>query len=396
MSILLLMLSPLLSSAQAGPVFTAVGGESTIGMGGTWARLHAVDDGWAYFQVSGGDEWTEGLAEDLSGFEVNDRINLTNVTGLQDVQVERCPDGGWLVVGSWTESTHDDSAAAWRYDPAFALQWKLTLAEGDDTHRHNDMLIVCGQAAEGVLFDRAQGGGGADFYPVEGGVLGSAVNVDVSAEGGSWAERRSDGAYLVVDARGSEEAVRIHTFDPDWTPRDTVTVSTPGGTAWWPQRIQALDDGWLFTWLGGQPGAPFGDVWIGALDAELNLVDSAQLSDDAAHQDARPWLARKGDTVVVTFDRDVQPRVVTVSLTPGAGGGDDTGGGDGGGGGDGAADDSGAGGGSGKGGCGCATGGTPSGGLWGLAGLLGLVAVRRRRRAAGGRGADRQVPPAEP
>ena len=72
---LLLLLVP----AFAGEVFASIDPEITQGMGGTWARYHATEAGYWFFQVAGSDGWMEDVAEDLSGYDDRARIQLTHV-----------------------------------------------------------------------------------------------------------------------------------------------------------------------------------------------------------------------------------------------------------------------------------------------------------------------------
>ena len=309
------MIALLASFPAFAGTFSGVDTEITTGMGGTWARVHAVEEGWWFFQDAGGDYWAEDLDESLGGYDDHDRIQLTAVGNLQDTQVERCPDGGWLVIGSYTLASFDDSAAAWRFAADFTPMWDTVIVENDSTYRHNDMVPVCAEGAEGVIF----AGGGNDsptgeFLSLEGGSVADPVDVTLNAQGASFAVRPSDGAYVAVDVTrpGTTEA-RVSVFDADFSTVSSASVSLPGGSIAWTQRLQPLGEGWLLSYLGADGMTPMGDVWLAALDAEFNLVDSVQVS-DSGKRDERPWFARKGGTVVVSYDRDTQPRLAAVTL----------------------------------------------------------------------------------
>ena len=301
---------------------TAVDPEITQGMGGTWARFHATEAGYWFFQSAGHDGWMEDLAGDLSGYDDRARIQLTEVGTLQDTQIERCPDGGWLLVGSYTVDTFDDSAAAWRYEEDFSPRWQLTVAERNASHKHNDMVVVCTPLTEGVIFDGREEGGTAEFTELVGGEVGTKFPLEVGAQGASAAYREEDGMTVVVDANGpGAPEVRVHLYDEEWNERDRVTVPLPGADARWPQRVQRYGDGWLLTYLANSGvGADGGDVWLAALDAEFDLVERIQVS---AHgeTDGRPWFARRGGSIAVSYDREVQPRATLVTLADD--GGDD-------------------------------------------------------------------------
>lgn len=329
----------LLAPAFAGEIFSSIDPEITQGMGGTWARYHATEAGYWFFQVSGSDAWVEDVEDDISGYDDRARIQLTEVANLQDTQVERCPDGGWLLVGSYTMDSFDDSSAAWRFEEDFTERWHFTIAERDSSHRHNDMVVVCTPLTEGVIFDGGDGssGGPPAFTEVTGGVLGQSYPVDVGAMGASAAFREEDSMTIVVDANGAgSEEVRVHVFDAAWNETDKIIVPLSGGNAKWPQRLQRYGDGWLLTYLTNTGEGPDGNIWLAALDAEFNLIERIQVTDNGEN-DNRPWFARKGDAVVVSYDRNVQPRATFVRLNDdggddgipdtgdGAGDGDDTG-----------------------------------------------------------------------
>ena len=374
------------AAALAGSVFKSVDAETTLGMGGTWARVHAVDGGYWFFQVAGGDGWVEDIGEDLTGYNDRDRVQLSHVANIQDAQFERCPDGGWLLLGSYTVDAFDDSAKAWRFDADFNELWSVTAADRDSKHKHNDMVPVCTSTNEGAIFAGTGGGGGsAQFLPLEGGVVGTPVSLSLSAEGASMAEYGDAGGSIVVDTNGtSASGVVLHFYDKDWKPLDDVSVALGGGNVKWPERIQAMDDGWLLTYLVNSSNTPLGDVWLAALDADFKLVDQVEVH-AGGEADNRPWFARHGTTVAVSYDRDVQPRITLVNLVDGADGGDDgipdtAGGGDdtsgGGGGGDSAGDTAGMVGGEKE--CLCAS--TSAIPLVGAIGLSALGVARRRRR----------------
>jgi MYXO-CTERM domain-containing protein len=356
--------------------------ELTLGMGGTWARLHATEAGFWFFQVAGGDLWAEDVGDDLSGYDDRKRIQLTQLGKIQDSQIERCPDGGYLAVGSYTLDAFDDSAQAWRLESDFTERWHVTVAERDASQKHNDMVVVCTTANEGVMFAGALGGtSGAVYVPLDGGEVGADVDLgQVGIEGSSSAAYGADGASLLVATDGfGASGVLIRKFDTDWKTVTDTTVTLTDDRVIWPQRVQSLGDGWLLAYLTNPQNSPSGDVWLAAFDADFNLVDQVQVNSSGG-QDNRPWLARKGTEVVVSYDRSVQPHERIVTLADGSGGADDgivdTANPDGGG--DGGADSAGDTGGADLlAGCACDSGGAP--GIGGAALLAGLALVRRRR-----------------
>lgn len=305
--------------ALAGPIFAEAEEEVTLGRGGTWSRLHPVEEGFWFFQVSGGDVWAARVDDDLGGYDDDARTPLTDSGVLQDAQVERCHDGGWLVAGSYSVDAPDDSGAAWRLDAEFGGAVGLAIEERVSDRVHHDPIALCAEGATGVMFAN-RGGAGATFFPVEAGAAGDPRTVDFQSSGGSLAVRAEDGRVVGADVQGVDAPeLRLTVFDEDWGVGDRTSASIAEGRASWPQRLLPLGEGWVVAYLTDAAGQGGGDggVWLAALDADFTLVDSVRLSEDA-DKDGRPWVVRKGGTLAVSYDRGVQPYARLVHLQPDA------------------------------------------------------------------------------
>lgn len=367
MSVLLSFLC--VGPAWAGDVFSSLGPEQSLGTGGNWARLHAREGGYWFFQASGRDAWASPLDEDLGGYDEQDRLQLTARGNLQDIQVERCEDGGFLIGASYTTSAADDSLRAWRLDPKLQVTGERVLVEGDASQPHNDPIPFCAGGLLGVAHQDSRKSSASTFQAWE----GADLSLDFEAMGGSLALRERDGALLGVDVRGpSSSTLRVAVFEPDGSLRERVEVPVPQGQAFWPQRLLPLGDGWVLATLArsGEGQGTDGEVWLLALDADLQVLDSLRVSEEGT-QNGRPWVTRLGDRLAVSYDRDLQPRARLVGLNgevvPGDDGLPDTGGPSGDGGGQARGDDA-------SEGCSCAQGAGGVLGPW-----LALPALVRRR-----------------
>ncbi|MSQ00720.1 MAG: hypothetical protein EXR71_02380 [Myxococcales bacterium] len=313
-AILLLLLH---APARAADVFGDVDDEVTIGMGGTWARVFPTTDGFWFGQGAGGDFWIEDIGVDLSGYDDQKRIKLTEHAGLQDTQTERCDDGGWLVVGSATLDTFDDSAYAWRSDNDNKRGPTVVIEEREDARAHNDMAVLCTRGNEGVAFQNTLGGGGSSFFPISGNAVGSPKAAAFNAQGAAFAIRPSDGKVVGADtANSASKKIRFTVFAADWSAADTFEADVPQDYASWPQRLLPYGDGWLVVYvttpsqmaMGGE-----GVVWVLALDADFQTVDSVKVTPEG-QIGGRPWIGRNGDVLAVAYDRDVQPRITLIKL----------------------------------------------------------------------------------
>jgi hypothetical protein len=305
--------------AEAGSVFATVEAETTLGLGGTWSRVHPSEAGWWFFQSAGRDYWAEDLDLELGGYDDQARIQLTERGDLQDVQVERCPDGGWLVFASATGEGADDSGFAFRFTADFTPTSQITIEEGATDRAHNDMVGLCTDIVTGVAYTNRTGGG-STFFDIEGDAVGASHTIDFTAMGASLSVRESDGRIIGVDVQGpASREIRITTFETDWTVVDRMEVTVPEGYAFWPQRLLPYGDGWLVAYLARNDTSGHGDgpVWVLALDANFQIVDSVQVTTDEMPA-GRPWLARNGDTLAVSYDREVQPRITLVRLASGS------------------------------------------------------------------------------
>ena len=311
------LLALLLRPAHAAEVFGEVADEVTIGMGGTWARVFPTTDGFWFGQGAGGDFWIEDIGLDLSGYDDQKRIKLTEHAGLQDTQIERCDDGGWLVVGSATLDTFDDSAYAWRSDKDNNRGPTVVIEEREDARAHNDMAVLCTSGNEGVAFQNGRGGGASSFFPISDNAVGSLKTVEFNAQGAAFAVRPSDGKVVGADtANSASKEIRFRVFSADWSTADTYEADVPKDYASWPQRLLPYGDGWLVVYvttpsqmaMGGE-----GPVWVLALDADFQTVDSVQVTNDG-EIGGRPWIGRNGDVLAISYDRGVQPRITLVKL----------------------------------------------------------------------------------
>ena len=307
------MIVTLLSLALAAPLIVDVGEEVAVGRNGTWARVHAnPDGGWWFFQAAGGAYWVTPLGEDLS--ETDERLQLNARTDLQDHAIVRCPDGSFLHVASGSVGGPNDSAWAWRYGAGWAVTMEATIEERVPERAHNDPTLVCGDVATGVGYSRYDRGGGAFFAIRDDGSVAPPREMQVGyfmgASLATW-----NGALVSANVSGpGGPSIDLQTFDADLARTGSTPVRVTDGAAFWPQGLVPLsDDRLLLAHMEGDPrSGGRGDVWVQVLDADFRLLESVQVTDDGNAY--RPWLSRSGDTLLVSFDRDLQPTLVPLTL----------------------------------------------------------------------------------
>jgi hypothetical protein len=418
------LIAMLMPAAQAGDFILETGPEVELRNSGTWARAHVVDGGWKLTFSGNGDYYIADLVktgEGLGDWALQDgtRVQLTDHGELKDHAIRRCPDGTYLHVASANVTDVNDSAYAWRYAADWSLIGTGTIAESEMARSHQDMGLYCSSLGSGAAFGGREGPPGIvsineDLTP------GAAKDLpfEVRPTGsGMWVAPETELITLFwTDGMGN-----LHKWDMDPDLNTVATTDRPIAEeslrAYWPQGVLRVGDYWLIAHmvrpLETSVGGDDGNVRLLVLNDQLEIQDDATLTDNEI-QDAgmRPWITRKGDTVVMAYDRQRQHTVVEIKLDLEAFGveadedtgwdGSDDGSGDGGGdgsgdgSGDGGGDGSGDGGGSGtdttddtaggaaadgtdtKDGCGgCASPGTAP---MGIAAGVGLLALARRRR----------------
>lgn len=380
----MLLTSALLVPHADAAYILAVGDDVTLPVGGNFARV-VVDDTGAYtlFWAAGGDYNRVPLGQD---FTLNDqeRVLMTGHTDLIDHAIRRCPDGTWLHAASLNVTDMNDTARVFRYDAALNLTNEVLLDDQNPDIRHNDMALLCSDHVM-VGFASSEGGYQWLFELDDDGTELQRTEVDAPTQlmgGGLW-EDRAGNVNLVGRPSGFD--MQMTELDAELAIVESVSVpemSPGGGTAYWPQGVIRVGDYVLVAHMGRESDSGWsqdtGNVYLSVVSiADKQLVEQVAITAYEPGDGAmRPWAARDGDDIVLTWDKQLAPHVTRVTIDPAAlgetagdtGGGDDTADSGAGATGDRLAYDGG--------GCGCATGGGDRG-FTALV-LVGFMAFCRR------------------
>jgi hypothetical protein len=372
-----MVLLALLPLAAASSFVVSVGPEISLGVGGGWARIFPDgDDAWSLLWSAGGDYNRLPMTADLTVTDEH-RIALTGRSNLIDHAIAPCPDGTWLHTASANLDAANDSAYAFRYAADWSLLASATIEERQDTRIHNDMAVLCDDAFQGVIFGE-RGASDSSFF---------LLDADAAPTGPTTLEQSppmSGGSFLHDPERDELLALNYDPFSTLFLTRYTPALAVVDAQqlegvpaplrGYWAQAVMRVGDVWIVAHMARDQSLPWsadeGDVWLSFYDTDWALLEQVQVSHNTPPSGGmRPGLARRGDQLLVSYDRDVQPRVFDVRLDLAALGADGVTGGD-------TDADTGAGSAEGSGpGCGCGTG-TPASGL---AVLLALAAWSRRR-----------------
>jgi MYXO-CTERM domain-containing protein len=303
--------------------FEEVGEEVSTGIGGGWARVFPdrSGDGWHFLCAAGGDYALLPMSDELV-VEDFGRTELTGFDYLIDHSITACPSGGYLHVASANLDEFNDSAYAFRYDDDFGLLSSLAIEERVGARKHNDLPLVCAPELNATAFGTSEGG---DTVIVEldsnGAPTAEHSFAGMNTEGGTLIVEPETGDLLVFGMPHNGSDLNINRIDSDWnvTNTTTITLLDPNLRAYWPQSVLRIGDHYVLAFMARDEadgfGSDFGNVWLAVLNFELELEHLERVSNyDPSSGAMRPSLARKGDQMLLTVDRDVQPRIFPIEL----------------------------------------------------------------------------------
>jgi len=319
-----MLLLPQAALAHGGvDFFDDIGEEVSTGLGGGWLRVfpNTSGEGWHLLWAAGGGYSLLPMTDDL---EVEDfgRIELTGFDYLIDHSITRCPQGGFLHVASANLDEFNDSAYAFRYDDDFSLLSSEIIEERVSSRKHNDLPLVCTPELNATAFGTSSNG---DSVIVElddnGSPLSEHPLVGMNTEGGTLLVEPETGDLLVFGMPHNGSDLNISRLDSDWNVVETIsdTLLDPNIRSYWPQAVLRVGDHYIIAFMARDEEAGFssdvGNVWLAVLNFELGVEHLVRLTDYEPSTGAmRPGLARKGDTLLVTVDREVEPRIFSIEL----------------------------------------------------------------------------------
>lgn len=316
-----LVVSIWFAPAAASTYVASVGDPVPLPIGGLWARAEPAESGWDFFWASGGGLRHGALSDDLT-LDERASVELTGRTDLMDHHISRCEDGTWLHLASAAVNAPNDTAYGFRYDAAFNRVEEAVVIPTTTEIRTNDMAVVCVSALQAVGFSGIEG---ADVvYSLDAALSPSPfTNADTLPQlmGGSlvWEEER---ATMFAVGRAYGRPLTGQSIDLEGRPVGEVVelpLAGEGEDAYWPQGLLRVGDHWLMAYMWRLDDGTFsqdtGNVRLAVLDLDWNVLEVVPLTDYPAPNGAmRPWITRKGDQALVTFDIDQVPTVLPLTL----------------------------------------------------------------------------------
>ena len=314
------------------PFIVDIGEPVEIRSAGAWIRVFPTEDEWIAVLGSNQSFYTGTLrktGDGLQDWELIDKKPVVELSGLVDHGIKRCPDGSYLhaasgmppeAVGETGPPT--DYLHLWRYDEDFNILAYSEFRDGIGTHAHNDPTVICAPNAKGVLLSIQGYQFATDFFSLDSSLK---VKEVISLED----YPRGNGGGVIYDVHAEEyihlgmahdKPLTMNRYDSDWRLIETVDrdlVDAPL-RAYWPQGVIQVGDYFIVAHMGRDQawlGSDKGDVFLGVFDHRWELVEHRRLttyeSGDAA---MRPWVARKGDQLLVSFDLFNEQQVLEARL----------------------------------------------------------------------------------
>jgi hypothetical protein len=310
---------------------TDVGAPVEIRSAGAWIRVFPTEDKWVAALGSNQSFYAGTLqktGDGLTDWELVDKRQIVELTGLIDHGIKRCPDGSYLHAASGMppEATMDgppiDYLHLWRYNEDFEILAYKEFRAGIGTHAHNDPNVICAPDAKGVLLSIQGFQFATDLFTID-------ENLEVQEIISLEDYPRGNGGSVLYDVRADEYVqlgmahdapLTVNRYTSEWELIESMEedlVESPL-RAYWPQGMIQVGDYYIVAhmvrdeaWLGSDKG----DVFLGVFDESWSLVEQRRVTTYEDGEAAmRPWVARKGSQLLLSFDLYNEQQVVEAVL----------------------------------------------------------------------------------
>ena len=322
-----------IAAAQAAPILS-VGEPTNMGLTCAchWARVFARPDGLVDLFVTGGGNYSHVELQRLGDGTwqaLGAARPLTSIDALIDHAITPCPDGTWLHVASSNRTElGDDSFYMMHYGADFEILAQRLVVDSDTVLRYNDAPLVCDArtvATVGHPRDLDSHDGELLWFAADGRIADQRYFDTIPPVGGSslvWDPRREE--YLSFRALGPDSGLFVVFLDREFQqtgPWKLISLDPAPPYLSWPQAVVPLGDGWAVAHLVRRDSVAYasdqGDIQITVLDENLDLVQSVRVTTveegSGAH---RPGLTRVGDELLVSYEVELEPRLVVLALDP--------------------------------------------------------------------------------
>ena len=308
-----------------------VGTPVEIRSAGAWIRVFPTEDSWFAALGSNQSFYVGELrktGERLEDWELVDKRQVVEISGLIDHGIKKCPDGGYLHAASGMPPEVDETGPPidylhlWRYDENFNILAYSEFRSGMGTHAHNDPNVICAPDAKGLLLSINGLQFATDFFSLD-------ANLEVQEVIALQDYPRGNGGGVLYDVHAEEfiqlgmdhdKPLTVNRYDTNWTLLDSIDVALVDAPlrAYWPQGAIQVGDYFIVAHMGRNEdwlGSDKGDVFLGVFTDEWQLVEQHRLTTFENGEAAmRPWVARKGEQLLVSFDLFNEQQILEAKL----------------------------------------------------------------------------------
>ena len=292
--------------------------------GGTWVRAFPTEDSWDIFL--GGSSMRGGrLQQGSDGWEVHDIRVISDQEGthFNDHAVKKCFDGTYLHLASRDVHVPNDSAHVWIYDEDLNVVASQLYEEASSERQYNDPSILCSRLSMGVassILGQAMDFGNHYFVVDSQGVRQEFVELAPypRLNGGAFFAEEQEGVifHLGMD---HGRPLHINTYNATFQllEEKELELLDPPKRAYWPQGLIRVGDYYLLSFMGRDDSwgnGDMGDVFLGIFDRDWNLQKVHQITNYESNFAMRPWISRKGDQVLITYDGNLKFFLVELKI----------------------------------------------------------------------------------
>lgn len=301
-----------------------IGEPTEVRSAGAWIRAFPTDSGWIATLGSNQSFYIGDLqktGESLEAWEMTDKRQIVEQTGLIDHGIRRCPDGSFLHAASARAGGNDELHYLWHYTNDFEVISAAERREASGTHAHNDPNVLCSARWKGVAQSILGFDFQTDFFSLNDNLSFDEI---ISLEdyprgngGGSLVNSEGDILYFGM-SHGNP--LQINRYDQNWNFLENAQLQLvePPLRAYWPQGVIEVGNYYLVThmakddaWMGSDKG----DVFLAIIDKDLELVQSYRITTYENGEAAmRPWIARDGEQALISFDAFNEQMIVELRL----------------------------------------------------------------------------------
>ena len=320
--------------AVAEPFVMNVGEPTELRSAGAWVRVFPTEEAWIATLGTNNSFFVADLNKTGSGledWEMGPKRQVTELTGLIDHGIKRCPDGSYLHAASAMppelqdqpeQGEPTDFLYLTRFDEEFNILKQVEFRDGMGTHAHNDPNVMCSDVAKGVLLSIQGFEFATDFFALD-------ANLEVESVVSLQDYPRGNGGGVLYDVHNDQilqmgmahdKPLTVNRYNSDWTwiERTDVTLVDSPLRAYWPQGLIQVGNFFLIAHMGKDDawqGSDKGDVFLSILNNSFDLVHQERITSlENGEAAMRPWLARKGDQLLLSFDLFGEQTIVEATL----------------------------------------------------------------------------------